>query len=126
MANDGRFKKGSTPWNKGKKDFRPSPETEFKSGENHTGDKHPSWKGGVQKFKNDCAYIWTGNGKRVRRPRAIYEANFGPIPKGFVIVHKDGNKDNDHPLNLEAISRAENMKRNSNRRTISVVADGEG
>lgn len=37
---------------------------------------------------------------------------FQPIPKGWVIYHLDGNKDNDDVDNLEAISRAELMQRN--------------
>ena len=113
--NNGCFKKGNTPWNKGKKGIHLSPESEFKKGQ-LVGEGHPSWKGGIQKLKSDCNYLWAGNGKRVRRPRAVYEEHFGEIPKGFVIVHKDGNRYNDHPDNLEAISRAENMKRNSRRK----------
>lgn len=115
MGNKGSFKKGNTPWNKGVKGIHLSPDSEFKAGENHTGHKHVSWKGGVQKPKGDCAHLWAGNGKRKRRPRVIYEKAFGPIPKGFVVIHKDGDKYNDSPDNLEAISRGDNMKRNSNR-----------
>ena len=109
----GQWIKGIIPWNKGKKDFRPSPETEFKKGENHTGEKHPSWKGGVQKPKNDCVHLWDGTGKKKRRPRVVYQEHYGEIPKGYVIYHKDGNKENDNPENLEAISRAELLKRNN-------------
>ena len=68
---------------------------------------------GVQKVKNDCAYLSVGANQRVRRPRKVYEENFGKIPKGFVVIHKDGDKDNDSPDNLEAISRGELMKRNN-------------
>ena len=109
----GQFKKGITPWNKGKSGFNPSPETQFKSGEDHTGENHVSWKGGVQIIKNDCAYLWTGTNKRSRRPRLIYEENIGPIPDGYVVIHKDGNRYNDDPLNLMAISRADNLRRNN-------------
>ena len=114
---DGRFKKGHKTWNKDKKGIHLHEPTEFKSGENHTGDKHPSWKGGVHRMEADCTHVWTGNGTRVRRPRKVYEENNGPIPRGFIIIHIDSDKHNDHPDNLEAISRAENMKRNSNRKT---------
>jgi len=116
MANKGTFKKGSIPWNKGLKGFSPSPETTFKSGSSHEGPKHVSWKGGIQRSKNDCVYLWDGNGKRKRRPKSVYEDNFGPVPKGFIIYHIDGDKDNDSPENLEAISRAELLKRNRNKR----------
>jgi hypothetical protein len=106
----GQFEKGNIPWNKDKY-FDPSPKTHFKKGQ-YVGDNHPSWKGGVQVISNDCAYVWTGNNSRVRRPRKIYEDFIGPIPEGYVIIHKDGNRYNDSPENLEAISRAENLKRN--------------
>ena len=55
----------------------------------------------------------TRNDFRKRRPRVIYEEHYGTIPKGYVIRHIDGNKDNDDPSNLQAISRSENMKLNS-------------
>ena len=35
--------------------------------------------------------------------RKIYEDNFGPIPKGYHIHHKDGNTENNSPDNLEAL-----------------------
>jgi len=108
----GQFLKGLVPWNKGKKDFRPSPETEFKSGPDHAGKNHPSWKGGEQKPKSDCTHVWSGVGERKRRPRAIWEHHNGSLPKGMIIYHLDGNKDNDAIDNLEAITRAELLKRN--------------
>tara|TARA_R100001591_G_scaffold103956_1_gene111449 strand:- start:769 stop:1116 length:348 start_codon:yes stop_codon:yes gene_type:complete len=115
MQKKGTFQKGNTPWNKGVKGIHLSPKSEFKAGPTHTGACHPSWKGGVQKPKADCAYLWTSTKTRARRPRVIYEQHHGSIPKGYVIRHIDGNKDNDHIDNLQAISRAENMKLNSNR-----------
>lgn len=105
------FKKGHIPYNKGMKRGSVAPDTEFKEGVT-TGENHPSWKGGVQKPKDDCAYLWDGTNKRVRRPRQIYEEHHGKIPKGYVIWHIDGDKKNDDISNLEAISRAEMMKRN--------------
>jgi hypothetical protein len=85
--------------------------TQFKPGEK-IGEIHPSWKGGVQVMKADCVHEWAGNGKRVRRPRKIYENHYGEIPKGHIIIHIDGDRYNDDISNLEAISRAENLKRN--------------
>lgn len=116
MIKDGRFKKGSVPWNKGMEGFNPSPQTQFKQGEKF-GEIHPSWKGGIQVMKADCVYEWEGNGKRVRRPRKIYENHYGEIPKGHIIIHVDGDRYNDDISNLEAISRAENLKRNLKRET---------
>lgn len=39
--------------------------------------------------------------------RAIYEAYYGEIPKGYIIHHKDGNKLNNSIENLECLTRAE-------------------
>lgn len=114
-TNKGRFKKGQRPWNKGLKGWHGHRPTEFKKGE-MVGPEHHTWKGGVQRHKGDCAYLWAGCNKRVRRPRAVYEEYYGAIAPGHVIWHIDGDKDNDNPLNLEAISRGEMMRRNSNRR----------
>lgn len=110
--NKGCFKKGNIPWNKDLKGFNPSPKTQFKADATNTGETHKSWKGGVQKNKNDCAYLWSDTNKRVRRPKKIYEDAYGEMPKGFVIYHIDGNKDNDELMNLEAISRKELLFRN--------------
>jgi hypothetical protein len=104
------FKTGHEPWNKGKKTGIKSPST-FKKGQ-YVGENHPSWKGGVQEFKKDCVYLYDSVNKAKRRPRVIYEQFHGPIPKGYVIYHIDGNNKNDHPTNLEAISRKELRRRN--------------
>lgn len=109
----GQFLRGLNPWNKNKKGIHLSPETEFKAGEEHTGENHPSWKGGEQVPENDCTHIWTATNERKRKPRMIYEEAHGLIPKGYVIYHKDGDKRNDALDNLEAISRGELMQRNA-------------
>ena len=112
MRNEkGQFVKGSITWNKGIKGFRPSPETEFKVGE-LVGEIHPSWKGGVQITKKDCAYLWYGANKRKRRPRAVWEEYYGTLPEGMVIIHLDSDKYNDDISNLKAITRAELLKIN--------------
>lgn len=41
--------------------------------------------------------------------RKIYEDNFGPIPKGHHVHHKDNNPDNNSPDNLEALPMAQHM-----------------
>lgn len=108
------FKKGNVAWNKGLKGIRLSPATEFKKGETF-GENHPSWKGGIQKFKNDCTYIYDGINKRIRRPKKVYEDAHGKIPKNWVLYHLDKNKDNDELNNLVAIPRAILVMLNSGR-----------
>lgn len=41
--------------------------------------------------------------------RAIYEKHYGPIPKGFHIHHKDHNKNNNAPENLELKSGRQHL-----------------
>lgn len=41
--------------------------------------------------------------------RQIYIDNFGPIPKGYHIHHKDGNTENNSPDNLQAIPMKTHM-----------------
>ena len=109
------FKKGGKAWNKNLKGLHLNPTTEFKKGQ-FVGKNHPSWKGGVQKVKKDCIHLWTGANERVRRPREMYKIKVGNIPKGFIIFHKDGNKNNDNLDNLIAISRAELLWINQNQK----------
>lgn len=114
-----KFKKGDTPHNKGKKfedylseeSVEKVKKTQYKKGQT-AGENSNTWKGGIQEMSNDCVHLYKGVGKRVRRPREIYTKYFGEIPKGYVVIHIDGNKHNDDPSNLKAISRAENLKRN--------------
>lgn len=111
------FKKGQEAWNKGIKGQHMSPETEFKEGE-LVGDIHPSWKGGTQKPKNDCAYLWSGANKRIRRPKAVWEARYGKLPVGYIIYHIDGDKDNDEITNLIPITRADLIRINQKNRKV--------
>ena len=111
VANKGSFKKGITPWNKGMKGLHFSPATEFKEGQN-VGPQHPCWKGGLQQPANDCAYLYDGVNSRRRRPKVIWETFNGSLPDGYIIYHRDGDKDNDELWNLEAITRKELLKRN--------------
>lgn len=123
----GKFEKGNIPWNKGKKGIHLSPKSEFKKGE-RAGNKNNTWKGGIQKPKNDCVHLYDGIGKRKRRPRAIYEEHHGKLPNNYVIFHKNGDKYDDRIENLIAITRAELLKINNDKRkgfTTKFVGDSK-
>jgi len=78
-------------------------------------EKHPSWKGGLQKH-HDGYFISLANNKRMKRSRFVWMgANGGKIPKGGIIYHINGDIYDDSLENLELITRAELLKRNQNK-----------
>jgi len=87
-ANSGSFKKGNVPHNTNKL----YTETVYSDG---------------------IIWVKTENGMR-RKHRMIWEANFGKIPPGHIVIFKDKNPLNCRIENLECISRAENIRRNRN------------
>ena len=110
ISKAGCYKKGHEPWNFGIS-MHLSPRTEFKPGQ-LVGEKHHSWRGGVNISADDGTYLWISKGKRARRARVVYEKAHGKIPKGYVIFHINGDRDDDSIENLEAITRAELLQRN--------------
>jgi len=120
------FKPGQEPWNKGSVGVRMSPETEFKPGVHSS-----TFKGygvpNVCQGKRIEVYATTPDQetrvsrgrKYVSRKRTTYARwvmGYKDIPAGHIVYHKDGNVLNNHPYNLEIISRAELLKRNRDRR----------
>ena len=105
-----RFTSGDLEGNTYARNNKPN-RTTFQKGL-FTMEKHPCWKGGTQYNRNDCAYVAIGTNKRKRRPLHVWETAYGPLKAGLLIVHKDGNKNNDSLENLEAITRAELLRRN--------------
>lgn len=62
-------------------------------------------------WKNKDGYlICKIKGKNKAIHRVIYEQSFGEIPEGLTINHKDGNKYNNLPDNLEIMTFSENAK----------------
>ena len=56
--------------------------------------------------------LYNGNDrKHLHVHRLVYEAFVGEIPKGYEVDHIDGDKNNNHYSNLEAVTPSENVKR---------------
>jgi len=119
-GHDHRFKKGLVPWNKGIKGLDMGfSSTRFKPGQlsgqaslnyQPIGTERISKDGYLQRKIND-------NMPAQRRWRGVHillwEENNGPLPKGHAIVFKNGNKQEITLDNLECVTRAEPMRRNS-------------
>lgn len=99
----GQLKKGVTPWNKGLKGYCASPGTQFKKGHAPSncapvGHESITWDGYVyRKFEGESemklkhVYLWE-------------QAN-GKLPDGYVLIFKDGNKQNCELDNLMPVER---------------------
>lgn len=105
----GKFEKGHTSHNKGKKGiyYEGVERTWFKKG--HVPINHKK----VGSIRKDVdGYLL----KKVAEPRTwkflhrlVWEECNGPIPKGYVVTFLDGNKENVDISNLELISQNENL-----------------
>jgi HNH endonuclease len=116
----GRFKPGATPWNKG---LRHPPgwapgrmrETQFKKGNKPwtwapLGSRRYSKEGYLQRKISETGYPprdW------VAEHVLLWRKKHGPVPQGHKVVFKDGDKSHIALKNLELISNAEMMRRNS-------------
>ena len=107
---NGQFQKGSAPWNKGMRVGSTSPATEFKTG--HMLHNH---KPVGTEIVDSYGYIKV----KVAEPKTwrfkhhlVWEQHHGKIPKGHIIVFRDGNKQNLDINNLALISKALNLKMN--------------
>lgn len=118
-----RYRKGLKPHNKGKKQqefmsaesIARTAKTRFQQGHLPHNTKHDGHISIRKDSKTGAPYIHvrTALGKYEYLHRLVWAKHFGPIPKGHCIAFKDGNTLNPAPDNLECISRAENMKRNT-------------
>lgn len=54
-------------------------------------------------------YLSKGKKQGDYEHRVVYELEFGPIPKGYIVHHKDGNGLNNSIDNLEIMSREQHM-----------------
>lgn len=124
-----RFSKGHTPYNKGQRRPGWAPgrmaETQFKKG-NHPQTWRPigstrfSKEGYLQRKVTDTGYAprdWRAE------HNLLWESVHGPIPAGHVVIFKDGDKARIVLENLELISRAELMNRNTIHRLPNELVD---
>lgn len=126
-----RFRKGEHPWNTGKKGYQPggrSVETRFKPG--HRGGRAAEKyqpigterisKDGIRQRKVNDDMPLQARWKAVHA--VVWEAAHGPIPAGHFVCFRDGNRENITLENLELISRADNLRRNSIHRLPQEIA----
>jgi len=111
-----RFKTGHISFNKGKHHNHNS-STKFKKGHippNHkpVGSKRLT-KDGYYEMKISESKKWEA------LHRTIWKQYYGEIPKGMIIIFRDGDHININISNLEMISRRENLSRNWNRKKFS-------
>jgi predicted Zn-ribbon and HTH transcriptional regulator len=129
--NSGRFPKGNIPWTKGVKGLRLSPATEFKCGHIRGMAARRYRAVGTITIRNDKApkrlrerknakpgkprrYIKVRDDGPLHRryqiyARYVYEQEYGPIPAGLIVLHKDGDTMNDDPGNLLAVTHASSL-----------------
>lgn len=110
-----QFAKGMTPWNKGLKGVNGVSPTRFKKG-----NTPPQWRAvGSERITKDGVLVRkiSDTGVKTADWRAVHvlvwEEHNGPVPDGMIVVFKDRNQEHRTIENLECITRAENMRRNS-------------
>jgi hypothetical protein len=115
----GRIKKGDKPWNAGLKGWQAggrAKETQFKLGQKPSNTWRPI---GAERISKDGVLFRKVADAGVKKTdwRAahvlIWEQDNGPLPAGMIVVFRDKNPENLSPDNLLAVTRAENMRRNS-------------
>lgn len=111
--NTGQYKIGDVPFNKGKKMpqhvYERVKHTMFKKG-----NKPPNMKYEGYESLDSKGYIKMHHNGRMRlKHRVIWESVNGKMPANCVIIFINGDNRDFRIENLECITRAENMKRNS-------------
>ena len=114
---NGQFKKGHSTWNKGKPHKPPgSRVTQFKKGHKPSNTWRPV---GAERYSKDGILYRKVSDTGVKKDDwkavhvLVWEERHGPLPDGYIVIFRDRNRENLSPDNLEAITRADNMRRNS-------------
>jgi hypothetical protein len=109
---ESQFPKGHTPWNKGMKGLDiGGKETQFKKG--HVPHNHKSVAS--ERIDEDgYTYIKIADPRKwVLKHRHIYEQHHGKLEPHMIVTFRDRNISNFEIENLEAITKVENMQRNT-------------
>ena len=107
-----KFPKGNIPWNAGMKGWKPkgSEKGHFKKGQMPHNHKPV---GSTRISKDGYMEVKVKEPKKWRAVHVLeWEKHNGKVPRGYIVVFK-GDKLNTDISNLELITRAENMRRNS-------------
>lgn len=116
---NGQFGAGQAPWNAGLKGWQAggrSRETQFKPGVKPSNTWRPI---GAERTSRDGILYRKVADTGIKRDDwkavhvLVWEEHNGPLPDGHIVIFKDGNRENFEPNNLLALTRAENMRRNS-------------
>lgn len=117
-----RFQKGHVPWSKGRKGLKPggrAPSTQFKPGTRQGRAAEVYKPIGTERISKD-GYLQRKVNEDLpfqRRWKAVHRINWeaanGPVPRGYIIAFKDGDKLNTSVENLELRSLVDNMRRNT-------------
>jgi len=77
------------------------------------GDKNPAWAGGRRRRPDGYWIIWTPDGERLEH-RVAAERHLGrTLGADEIVHHRDGNKSNNTPENLEVMSQGQHAKLHS-------------
>jgi hypothetical protein len=121
-VNTGGFQKGLVPWNQGMKGYR-APGSEkgwFKKGHLPA---NTLYDGAITVREDNRGVpqqmIRTGLGEWEYLSRYLWVQAHGPIPEGYVVAFKDKDTLNCVLENLELITKAENLGRNSGRKELT-------
>lgn len=123
-----RFSKGHTTWNKGAHYIAGgrSAETQFKAGQKPAN----TWKPiGTERMDKDGYLVRKVSDTGIKRDDwrlvhvDLWEQHNGPLPAGCAVAFKDGDKSRIEIDNLECITRAELMRRNTVHRYPKDIAE---
>jgi len=81
--------------------------------------KSANWKGGI-KIREGWRYIYVGNGKYVEEHRLVWLKEYGDIPKGYIIHHINGIRDDNRIENLQMMTKSEHSKLHSKERDLAM------